>query len=154
MIGLFAIWFANLLAQYNSRNFLFCIEQFTNGASYSELILIQSLLVEIHLDGQVTVFVAPLVVAVVVRLVASWVGKQAVKTISKHAVTRATQRGISSNAMAKAMAYGTKYTDKNTGAKILYHSGNKVALVLDKSGEVVKTTYKQNSPKKVWSSGW
>ncbi len=116
--------------------------------------MIQSLLVEIHLDGQVTVFVAPLVVAVVVRLVASWVGKQAVKTISKHAVTRATQRGISSNAMAKAMAYGTKYTDKNTGAKILYHSGNKVALVLDKSGEVVKTTYKQNSPKKVWSSGW
>lgn len=27
--------------------------------------------------------------------------------------------------------WSKKYIDKNTGAKILYHSGNKVALILD-----------------------
>ncbi|WP_285767110.1 hypothetical protein [Peribacillus sp. SI8-4] len=92
----------------------------------------------------------PIVIAVVVRLVTQWVGKKAVKTITKHAAERAAQRGISSSAFATAMAHGTKYVDKNTGAKILYHPGNKVALVLDNAGKTVVTTYKQNSPKSVW----
>lgn len=105
-------------------------------------------------DGQVTVFVAPLVIAVVVRLVGQWVGKQAVRTITKHAAQRATERGISSAAFARAMAYGTKYTDKNTGARILYHSGDKVALVMDNAGKTVVTTYIQKSPKAVWKKGW
>lgn len=55
-------------------------------------------------DGQVTVFVAPLVIAVVVRLVGQWVGKQAVRTITKHAAQRATERGISSAAFTRAIA--------------------------------------------------
>lgn len=94
--------------------------------------------------------VVPFVIGTVVRLVTKWVGKKAVKTVTKHAAQRAAQRGISSSAFAKAMAYGTKYVDKNTGAKILYHPGNKVALVLDKSGKTVVTTYKQSKPKSVW----
>ncbi|AWI11515.1 DUF4258 domain-containing protein [Caldibacillus thermoamylovorans] len=94
--------------------------------------------------------VIPFAIGTVVRLVTQWVGKQAVKTVTKHAAQRAAQRGISSSAFAKAMAYGTKYVDKNTGAKILYHSGNKVALVLDKSGKTVVTAYKQSKPKSVW----
>lgn len=65
---------------------------------------------------------APIVIAVVVRLVTKWVGKQAVKKVSKHAAERAAQRGITERHFASAMAYGTKYVDKNTGAKILYHS--------------------------------
>ncbi|WEG18797.1 hypothetical protein PQ478_10010 [Alkalihalophilus pseudofirmus] len=97
--------------------------------------------------------VAPLVpfaIAAAVRLVTQWVGKQAVKNVTKHAAQRAAERKISSTAFAQAMAYGTKYVDKNTGAKILYHSGNKVALVLDKTGKTVVTTYKQTRPKAVW----
>lgn len=93
---------------------------------------------------------APIIIAVVVRLVGQWVEKQAVKKISKHAAERAGQRGITERQFASAMAYGTKYVDKNTGAKILYHSPTKTTLVLDKAGKVVVTTYKQNSPKAVW----
>lgn len=78
----------------------------------------------------------PFVIATVVRLVTQWEGKQAVKAITKHAAQRAAEKGISSS----AMAYGTKYVDKNTRAKILYHPGNKVVLVLDKSGNTVVTT--------------
>jgi len=75
--------------------------------------------------------------------------------VTKHAAQRAAQRGISSSAFAKAMAHGTKYVDKKTGAKILYHSGNKVTLVLDKAGKKVVTTYKQTKPKGVWKKqGW
>jgi hypothetical protein len=48
------------------------------------------------------------------------------------------------------MAYGTKYVDKNNGAKILYHSPTKTTLVLDKAGDVVVTSYKQQVPKEVW----
>ena len=95
--------------------------------------------------------IVPLVVAVVVRIVISYVGRQAVKKITKHAVQRATERAISSKAMATAMSYGTKYVDKNTGAKILWHQTNKVALVLDKTGKTVVTTYKQNKAKAVWT---
>lgn len=51
------------------------------------------------------------------------------------------------------MRYGQKYTDKKTGAKILYDKSSKTTLVLDKSGKTVVTTYKQNSPKKVWRKG-
>lgn len=92
----------------------------------------------------------PFVIGTVVRLVTKWVGKKAVKTVTKHAAQRAAQRGISSSAFAKAMAHGTKYVDKKTGAKILYHPGNKVTLVLDKAGKNVVTTYKQTKPKGVW----
>ena len=52
--------------------------------------------------------VVPFVIGTVVRLVTQWVGKQAVKTVSKHDA-RAVQRGISLSAFAKAMVYGTKY---------------------------------------------
>jgi len=48
------------------------------------------------------------------------------------------------------MAYGTKYVDKNTGTKILYHSPTQTTLVLDKAGDVVVTSYKQQVPKEVW----
>ncbi|POZ57021.1 hypothetical protein LYSIN_01804 [Lysinibacillus sphaericus] len=92
----------------------------------------------------------PIVIGVVVRLVAKWVGKQAVKKISKHAAERAAQRGITERHFASAMAYGTKYVDKNTGAKILYHSPTQTTLVLDKAGDVVVTSYKQIAPKEVW----
>jgi hypothetical protein len=111
---------------------------------------IESLLLDKSEEPLIRPMIAPLVVAVVVRIVISYAGKQAVKKISKHAVQRATERGISSKAMATAMSYGTKYVDKNTGAKILWHQQNKVALVLDKSGKTVVTTYKQNKAKAVW----
>jgi len=39
------------------------------------------------------------------------------------------------------MAYGTKYVDKNTGAKILYHSPTQTTLVLDKAGHIVVISY-------------
>lgn len=42
------------------------------------------------------------------------------------------------------MSYGTKYVDKTTGAKILYHSPTKTTVVLDKAGKTVVTSYKQN----------
>jgi len=48
------------------------------------------------------------------------------------------------------MAYGTKYVDKNTRAKILYHSPTQTTLVLDKAGDVVVTSYKQQVPKEAW----
>ncbi|MED3792138.1 hypothetical protein P4571_06775 [Niallia alba] len=92
----------------------------------------------------------PIAIAVVVRLVTKWVGKQAVKKISKHAAERAAERGITARQFASAMSYGTKYVDKNTGAKILYHSPTKTTLVLDKAGKTVVTSYKQNKPKAVW----
>jgi hypothetical protein len=47
-------------------------------------------------------FYVPFVIGTVVRLVTQWVGKQAVKTVSKHDA-RAVQRGISLSAFAKAM---------------------------------------------------
>lgn len=77
--------------------------------------------VESQIQARALPFV-PIVIGVVIRLVAKWVGKQAVKKVSKHAAERAAQRGITERHFASAMAYGTKYVDKNTGAKILYHS--------------------------------
>ncbi|BCU51729.1 hypothetical protein JCM2421_05010 [Staphylococcus auricularis] len=51
------------------------------------------------------------------------------------------------------MRYGQKYTDKETGAKILYDKNSKTTLVLDKSCITVVTTYKQNSPIKSGERG-
>lgn len=104
-------------------------------------------------EPQIQVFALPLVpiaISVVVRLVTKWVGKKAVKKVSKHAAERASERGITPREFASAMAYGTKYVDKKTGAKILYHSPTKTTLVLDKAGEIVVTSYKQTKPKAVW----
>ena len=93
---------------------------------------------------------APIVITIVVNLVTKWVGKQALKSISKHAAEQAGKRGISEANFAKALAYGTKYIDTSTGAKILYHSSTKTALVLDSKGKTVVTCYVQDKPKTVW----
>ena len=105
--------------------------------------------VESQIQARALPFV-PIVIVVVIRLVAKWVGKQAVKKVSKHAAERTAQRGITERHFASAMAYGTKCVDKNTGAKILYHSPTQTTLVLDKAGDVVVTSYKQQVPKEAW----
>lgn len=104
----------------------------------------------------ITPRVAPLIpflASAVTSLVIKQGGKHLVKKITKHALQRAGQRGITKQQFAHAMRYGQKYTDKKTGAKILYDKSSKTTLVLDKSGKTVVTTYKQKSPKKVWRKG-
>ncbi|EIE3605805.1 TPA: hypothetical protein I1647_000897 [Staphylococcus pseudintermedius] len=59
---------------------------------------------------------------------------------------RAGQRGITKHMVANILKNGTKYTDKKTGAKILYDKKTGTTLVI--KGNKVVTTYKQKKPKK------
>lgn len=64
---------------------------------------------------------------------------------------RAGQRGMTKHMVANILKNGTKYTDKKTGAKILYDKKTGTTLVI--KGNKVVTTYKQKKPKKVWRKG-
>lgn len=97
--------------------------------------------------------IIPYLASAVISIVVKQGGKHLVKKISKHALQRAAQRGITKQQFAHTMRFGQKYTDKKTGAKILYDKSSKTTLVLDKKGKTVVTTYKQKSPKKVWRKG-
>ncbi|OSP22650.1 DUF4258 domain-containing protein [Staphylococcus agnetis] len=85
----------------------------------------------------------------------SILAKQGVKTfikhISRHALERAGQRGITKHMMANTIKNGAKYTDRKTGAKILYDRKTGTTLVI--KGNKIVTTYIQKSPKKVWRKG-
>ncbi|ARJ50928.1 MULTISPECIES: DUF4258 domain-containing protein [Staphylococcus] len=93
----------------------------------------------------------PFVASAVFGILAKQGVKTFVKSISKHALQRAGQRGITKHMMANTLKNGTKYTDKKTGAKILYDKKTGTTLVI--KGNKVVTTYKQKKPKKVWRKG-
>ncbi|HDJ3058976.1 TPA: hypothetical protein PP833_001385 [Staphylococcus aureus] len=93
----------------------------------------------------------PFVASAVFKILAKQGAKTFVKSISKHALQRAGQRGITKHMMANTLKNGTKYTDKKTGAKILHDRKTGTTLVI--KGKNVVTTYKQNPPKKAWRRG-
>lgn len=95
--------------------------------------------------------IIPYLASAVISLVIKQGGKHVVKNISKHALIRAGQRGITKHQFAHTMRYGIKYTDKKTGAKIRYDKSSKTTLVI--KGNTVVTVYKQSYPKKVWRKG-
>lgn len=124
--------------------------------SDEELANLQDIIYDDSEEPVITPRIAPLIpflASAVTSIVIKQGGKHLVKKISKHALQRAGQRGITKHQFAHAMRFGQKYTDKKTGAKILYDKSSKTTLVLDKKGKTVVTTYKQKSPKKVWRKG-
>lgn len=93
----------------------------------------------------------PFLASAVFGILAKQGVKTAIKSISKHALQRAGQRGITKQQFANAIKNGTKYTDTKTGAKILYDKKSGTALVI--KGNKVITSYKQKNPKKKWRKG-
>lgn len=95
--------------------------------------------------------VLPFLASAVFSMLAKQGVKTAIKSISKHALQRAGQRGITKTMMANTIKNGVKYTDKKTGAKILYDKSNGTTLVI--KNNTVVTSYIQKTPKKVWRKG-
>ncbi|QIH79077.1 hypothetical protein [Macrococcoides canis] len=93
----------------------------------------------------------PFLASAVFSILAKQGVKTAVKSISKHALQRAGQKGITKTMMANTIKNGVKYTDRNTGAKILYDKITGTTLVV-KNNNVV-TSYIQKTPKKVRRKG-
>lgn len=69
-------------------------------------------------------------------------------SVSYHFAQKAIERGISAVTAARVLMFGKKAIDNDTGARVIYHSGLQIAIIIDKTSNTLVTIYQ--GPFKSW----
>lgn len=70
-------------------------------------------------------------------------------SVSIHFIEMAITRGISITNIVTVLTSGQRFIDTNTGARVVYHAGLRIAVVIDRTSNSLITIY-NNAPLKDW----
>lgn len=122
-------------------DYLDLIEHYNDESSLDE---------ETAIESRIPVFLAPLSVQLIRAGLTQLGRQQLMKQFTKHALERGGERRITENWVSNSIVYNKKFTDTNTGAKILWNQQTGTSLIMSSDAKTVITMYRQFSPKTVW----